>query len=230
VLVSAIGLAACASTSTATQATTALATASPSEVPSSEPASAAATASVAPTVAPAGSASEAPSSSAESSPAPLASGPTAVPTALDPCQLISAQEASALTGTTFGAGKAETLPGNTKMCTYGGQSKNVFEVMVAQAPDEATAKQQEAAAEADLQKNASQLQQGMTLTKIPNFAPNTDAVLMELKPNPLGIGATALYLLKGTSFVGFSDLALGGKAPSADAMKAEAMKVLAQLP
>jgi hypothetical protein len=153
-----------------------------------------------------------------------------VPTALDPCQIITAQEASSLAGTTFGPGKEETLPSNTKMCTYGSQTKNVFEVVVAMAPDAATAKKQEAAAEADLQANASQLQQGMTITKLPNFAPNTDAVLMQIKNNPIGIGGAALYLLKGATFAGFSDLALGGKAPTAEAMKAEAMKVLAQLP
>jgi hypothetical protein len=231
VLVSAVGLSACTATSTATQAGTA-APASPTEAstPASAPASLAAVASSAPSAAPSESQSGAPSASVEASAAPSASEASAVPTAIDPCQLITGQEASSLTGATFGAGKSSTLSGNAKMCTYGANTKNVFEVIVAIAPDVATAKKAEASAEADLQANASQIQQGMTITKLPNFAPNTDAVLMELKPNSLGISGRSMLLLRGTSFAAFDDLALGGSAPSADAMKAEAMKVLAQLP
>jgi hypothetical protein len=183
---------------------------------------------------PAASPSAAASASSAASPSdqasPAASAATAVPTSIDPCQLISAQEAGQLAGATFGPGKEETLSGNSRMCTYGAATKNVFEVIVAIAPDVATAQKQEASAQADLQANAAQLDQGMTITKLPGFAPSTDAVLMELKPNALGIGGRAMYVLRGTTFFGFSDLVVGAAAPSADAMKAEAMTVLGRLP
>ena len=228
----AIGLAACTGTSSgATQAASQAAVASQAPVASpAATASASAAASAAPVASSSESPSASPAASAAASAAPASNGPTAVPTAIDPCQVITSQEAGSLTGASFGAGKSSTLSGNAKMCTYGANTKNVFEVIVAIAPDVATAKQAEASAQADLEANASQLQQGMTITKLPNFAPNTDAVLMELKPNALGISGRSMLLLRGTSFAAFDDLALGGSAPSADAMKAEAMKVLDKLP
>ena len=213
------GLAACTG-STATEtppASVALAVSPPAAValPSAEP-----------SASPSG---EAASPSPDTSTAASPEG-SAVPTSIDPCQLVTAQEAGALAHATFGPGKAETLEGNSRMCTYGAQTKNVFGVIVAIAPDVATAKKEEASAEADLKANAAQLEQGMTITKLPGFAPDTDAVLLELKPNALGIGGRAIYLLRGTTFVGFNDLVVGGAAPSADAMKTEAMTVLGKLP
>ena len=176
-----------------------------------------------------GPSGEATSPSPDASPAASAEA-SAVPTSIDPCQLITAEEAGTLAHATFGPGKEETLKGNSKMCTYGAKTKNVFEVIVAIAPDVATAKKQEASAEADLKANAADLEQGMTITKFPGFAPDTDAVLLELKPNTIGVGGRAIYVLRGTSFFGFSDLVLGGSAPSAAAIKAEAMTVLDKLP
>ncbi len=70
----------------------------------------------------------------------------------------------------------------------------------------------------------------MTITKMPGFTSNSDAVLMEIKPNSIGISGRAIYVLRGTVFFGFSSLVLGGSAPAADAMKAEAMTVLGRLP
>src|SRR5262249_9205232 len=73
-----------------------------------------------------------PSPSAESSPVAEASGgPTAVPTSIDPCQLITKEEAGQLAGTTFGAGEESETSGHAKLCVYGGQTKNVFTVTVA---------------------------------------------------------------------------------------------------
>ena len=47
----------------------------------------------------------------------------------------------------------------------------------------------------------------------------------------MSLGARALLLLKGTTFVGFSDIsAAGAQPPSEQAMKAEAMPGLAQGP
>ncbi len=218
-VLSVVGLAACTSSTAPTAPPSSVAPAS-----ASAPA-APASATAAPSASPVATASP----SAEASPTAAAEA-TAVPTSIDPCQLISAQEAGTLAGATFGPGKAETLQGNSRMCTYGAGSKNVFNVIVAVAPDVATAQKQEASAEADLKANAAQLNQGLTITKLPGFAPGTDAVLVELKPNALGIGGRAIYVLRGTTFFGFNDLVFGAAAPSADAVKAEAMTVLGRLP
>src|SRR5262245_41931966 len=55
-------------------------------------------------------------------------------TTLDPCELVTQQEASALTGAAFGPGKEESDPGGGRRCVYGYQTKNVFLVVVVQAP------------------------------------------------------------------------------------------------
>ncbi len=214
-IVSVVGLAACSGST----ASTSPAASSAVTVPSSS-------AAASPSAAPSPSAPASPSAAASASP----SAATAVPTSIDPCQLIPSGEAGQLAGATFGAGKESTTAGGAKMCTYGAQTKNVFEVIVAVAPDVATAKAEEAAAEADYQAQAAQVNQGLTVTQLPGFAPNTDAVLLEMKPNALSISGRSMAVLRGTDYFAFSDLVLGGSAPSADAMKAEAMTVLGRLP
>ena len=59
---------------------------------------------------------------------------TAAATSLDPCQLVTSPEASALAGTTFGPGKEETSGQNGKRCVYGSRTMNVFTVEVGQDP------------------------------------------------------------------------------------------------
>jgi hypothetical protein len=159
---------------------------------------------------------------------------TAVATDIDPCQLITAEEASALVGVTFAAGKQSETDKHLKVCSYAGPGPNIFNVDVAVAPDEATAKAAEASAEADLQSQATDMAQlGLTVTQIPNFAPNTDAALMagSRSAGGLSIDAKGMLLLKGVTFVGFNDVAVGGgKAPSDQAMKDKAMELLGKLP
>jgi hypothetical protein len=167
-----------------------------------------------------------------SSPSAEASGGTAVPTSIDPAQLVTADEASKLAGVTFGACQVDTTSNNGKICVYG-TSANTFSVIVAVAPDEATAKSAEQDAIAELQKNATQLAgQGLKVTQIPNFAPGADAAVLNASISVLGktLGATAIYVLKGKTFFGFSDLALDKAPPTTDAMKAQAMTTLGRIP
>jgi hypothetical protein len=182
---------------------------------------ASATATTSPSTAPA---SEAPSESAL---------PSAVATDIDPCQLITSADASALTGVTFGAGK-ESTENNVRMCTYAAPGPNLFSVEVAIAPDVATAKAAEAAQEKDLQTQASDLASlGLTVTKLPNFAPNTDAALMQggMSAGGQSIAARAMFVLRNVTFFGFSDVAVnGGQPPSEQKMKDEAMTLLGKLP
>ncbi len=74
--------------------------------------------------------------------APVATTATeqsAAPTAVDPCQLVTASEASTIAGASFAAGKEETTSGGAKTCVYGAGTLNVFTVIVTQATDAATA-------------------------------------------------------------------------------------------
>jgi len=155
----------------------------------------------------------------------------AATTQLDPCTLISSQEASTLTGASFGNGKEGTTPGGMKMCTYASQTKNVLVVSVIQAPDVETAKADEAQFLADIQANLQQLtNEGMNVTEVPNFADG--AVSAEASVNAGGItfNGSAFGFLKGTIFFGFSDIDYGGTTPNSAAMQSEATTVLGKLP
>ena len=178
----------------------------------------------APVVSPSASSSDVTASEAPAT--PLA---TAVATAIDPCQLVTPAEASTLTGASFSAGQESTTEGHGKICTYG-QQGTVFQVIVGVAPDEATAKAGEQDAIGLLQKAAAN---GLTVTQLPGFADGVDAATLTGSKTIAGqtFAATAIYLLKGTTFVGISDIAtLGAKAPSEQQMQDQAKVTLTRLP
>ena len=151
---------------------------------------------------------------------------TARPTTLDPCQLVTSQEASALAGATFGPGKPETTSGNGKMCTYGYQTLNVFMVIVAQAPDAAALAQAEAQAQSEVTSQAP----GTKITQLSGLGDK--AVFLSGGGSIQGqtLNVSAIYVVKGLVFFGFSDLKLNAPAPSQAQMSAEAALVLARLP
>ncbi len=157
---------------------------------------------------------------------------TAVATALDPCQLVTAAEVSQLTGVSFpdGSGQESSTEGHGKICSYG-QEGTVFQVIVGVAPDVATAKAGEQQAEAELQKAAAN---GLTVTELKGFADGVaDVATLTGSKTVAGqtFAATALYLLKGTTYLGMSDVAtLGAKAPSAAQMQDQAKVTLTRLP
>lgn len=159
------------------------------------------------------------------------SNATAVSTQLDPCQLIDSQEASKLVGTTFGQGKEVTTHDNLKICTYGGQSTNILTVEVVQAPDVATAQADKAQFLADLQSSMQELtSDGLKVTQLPNFADGAVTANANVSSGGISMSGNAFGFLKGTVFFGFSDVAIGGTAPTDAAMQAEANSVLAMLP
>ena len=159
--------------------------------------------------------------------------PSAVATDIDPCQLITSADASSWVGVTFGAGKESDNENNVRSCTYAAPGPNLFIVAVAIAPDADTAKAAEAAEEADLQSQANQLGT-LAIKKIPNFADNTDAAILQGSMSAGGqkIGARAMYVLRGTTFFAFSDIAInnGGTPPTEQAFKDKANELLAKLP
>jgi hypothetical protein len=182
-----------------------------------------------PTLAPTSVPSVAPtpaSSSAPSAAAPSAE-PTGVPTSLDPCQLVTASEASDLSGASFPAGTEGTTQGGGKTCVYGAQTSNVFTVIVAVAPDVATAKAGEAEAEAQIAKAAGK---GVKPTELPNFADGAVYYAGDLKIGSATYHVGAIYVLSGTTFFGFSDLNSGGLVLTGTGLQAQAQAILSRLP
>ncbi len=207
------------------------ATSSPSASPASPPSEAASVvaASSSPVASPSvTSPSPAASPSTAASPSSAAS---AVPTSYDPCQLVTAAEASTLTGATFSSGDESTTAGGGKLCSYS-QEGVVFEVLVAQSKDAATAQAEEPSFKAELEQGVSQA--GIvnpTLTELPGFESGVDAAVVEGSASLQGqtIGGIAIYALKGAVFVAISDVQIGGSLPSSDAMQAQAHTTLARI-
>ncbi len=177
---------------------------------------------------------------ASNSPTPAASPSpkeSAAPASIDPCQLVTAQEASQLAGASFGAAQAQTTSGGGQMCTYGGQTRNVFLVETAVASDAATAQADWANQESKAQGFVQQLlaQQGasatFSLSDISLSGADKAAVGTASQTiSGVTINISAIYVLKGPYFFTFSDLVVGQAAPSAAAMQAQAQTSVGRLP
>jgi hypothetical protein len=155
----------------------------------------------------------------------------ATPTSIDPCVLVNSQEASTLAGTSFGSGSEGTTPEGLRTCTYGSQATNIFIVDAIQAPSIDAANAAKAQFLADLQADAQQFtNEGLNITQLPNFADGAVLGTVNLDAGGISVNASAIGFLKGTIFVGFSDVVIGGAAPSSDALQSEATTVLGRLP
>jgi hypothetical protein len=104
-------------------------------------------------------------------------------------------------------------------------------VEVAQAPDVATAQVQKADFLATLQASAQELASGgLNVTELPTFADGATMGLLSTSVQGTALNGSAIGVLKGTIFFGFSDVVKGGPAPSAAAVQAEATSLLRRLP
>jgi hypothetical protein len=158
---------------------------------------------------------------------------------LDPCQVVTSSEASSLAAASFGQGREDTTSdGLGKICIYGYQTLNIFEVLVAQAPDATTAQsefaQEEAKAQATLTQAASQapgLAFNISLNDV-SIAGADRAAAGTFSGTYAGhtFGAAAVYLLKGAVFLSFSDLEVGLTPPTLAAMQTEATTAVGRLP
>jgi hypothetical protein len=200
----------------ASASSSAAVSATPSTPPSAPPPS-----SIAPPAAPVSSAAATPSGSA-------------TPPPLDPCQLVTASEASALAGTTFGAGVESTTDGGGRICVYGGKTTNVFMVLVAQAADSKTANadwaQEEAQAQAAMVKD---VPGGVTPPKVGEVTGIGDRAATASASLPIRgqtINISAIYILKGATFLTYSDLVLNKPAPTIDALAVQSTVSLARIP
>lgn len=196
----------------------------PASQSATEQASTAATASAASTAATSAAASASPSSSQ-----------SGVATSLDPCQLVPASEASAVAGTTFGAGQEEPSGTDGKRCVYGSETKNVFSVIVGQADNATDAEADYSTEEAQVQAAITkQVPPGVKINEqtqdVSGIADRATVVSGSVSVGGASIAASAIYLLKGAVFVSFSDVVVGATAPSASALEAEATKALARVP
>jgi hypothetical protein len=145
--------------------------------------------------------------------------------------LIDSQEASLYAGATFGPGLESTTSGGGRICTYGAETANVFMVEVAQAPDVATVKADKADFLATLQASAAQLAYGgLNVTELPDFADGATMGQLSTSVEGIAINGSAIGVLKGTIFFGFSDVVKGGAAPSSAAVQSEATTLLGRLP
>ena len=193
-----------------------------------QPASIAATASAATPAA----TSAATSPVASASPSPSQSG---VATSLNPCQIVPADEASAVAGTTFGAGEEEPTGTGGERCVYGSETTNVFSVIVGQADSATDAEADYSQEEADAQSAITkQVPAGVKLNEqtqdVSGLGDRATVVSGSVSMGAESIAASAIYLLKGAVFLSFSDEVVGADAPTADALEAEATKALARLP
>ncbi|HYM66260.1 MAG TPA: DUF3558 family protein [Patescibacteria group bacterium] len=184
-----------------------------------------------------GSSSTAATSPSPSTPAsPSAPATPSATTTLDPCQLVTSQEASALTGVTFGPGTPEDYTGS-KGCGYGSGTLNIFRVVVAQAPDAATAQADWAQEQAQAQTALAQAagvgsNVSLTVNDVSNVA-GADRAAVGSGSFPIGgktFNVSAIYVIKGAVFFSFSDIAVDVAAPTAAAMEAQAQTVIGRLP
>jgi hypothetical protein len=168
-----------------------------------------------------------PTSAAASEPETSLPEVTAVPTSVDPCQVVTQSEASTLAGTTFGAGVSTTTSGNAKICTYGGQTLNVLNVDVALAPDQATIDAGEAEVEAQLEQSVSE---GLTKTDLTGIGDKAVYLAASKTISGQTISVAAIYVVKGLTFLAISDVVAGAPAPTSAALQAQATTSLSRLP
>jgi hypothetical protein len=156
---------------------------------------------------------------------PASPSASAKPVSYDPCVLVTAQEASTLTGVNYGPGM-EQLANATKMCIYGYQTTDVFQVGIVQAPDQATIQAEEAQAKAKLQEAAGN---GLAFTDLQGVGDSATVVQASESSNGTTLSVCGIYVVKGTIFFFITDFAANHAVPNNAALQAEAMVVLGRL-
>jgi hypothetical protein len=161
---------------------------------------------------------------ASASPTPAAAPSGTASTTIDPCQLVSPQEASTLTGASYGSGTVETDSAASRRCIYGARTRNVFEVIVVQAASVAQAQTEKDKLRADAQQ---QFGGQVDMSQLSGIG--DDAEWLHAGPQA-GISVAGIYVLKGTVGFGLVDVVAGAPAPSQAALTDQAKTVLGRLP
>jgi hypothetical protein len=150
-----------------------------------------------------------------------------VATVVDPCELLTAQEASNLTGTDYGSGKEATLPKHVRTCTYlNPPDPTQVTVTVVQAPDVATA---QAAKKQFLNTIKGKMPSNFTSTTF-DLADGGAIVRASATESGMTLNVAAVFVLKGTISFGVSELVVGGQPASDNVLKSLAQTVVGRLP
>jgi hypothetical protein len=162
---------------------------------------------------------------------------TAKATTLDPCELVTAAEASQLSGVTFGPGLEETTGtnGTGKRCTYGAQTKNVFFVQVGADGSPAAAQAdwatEEAEADADIAKSLPpELNATVAKTDLTGLGDRAATGSLSESLSGQTININAIYMLKGSNFLAFGDSTLNAPAATLADLKMQASVSLDRMP
>ena len=154
------------------------------------------------------------------------SSPKAADVTLDPCQLVTQQEASDMAHTSFGPGKEEGT--NVRhTCVYGAQTPNVLMVFVLQGATTGDAQAEWNQLLAQAKSAAGQAANLVHLT--PDSSIGDRAEWVELNLSQIGVSGRGLAFLQGPVGVYMIDEVRGGSAPSRDAMTTQAQTVLSRL-
>jgi len=165
-----------------------------------------------------------PTSSPTAQPSTDDSG-SGVPTTIDPCELVSRQEAATLLGVAVGAGVEDSVPNGMRSCTYTAAGQHVFKVIVVQAATVEQAK----AVKNDMRAEAEQALQDTPLTFGPVAGVGDDAESIHGALG-LGVSASGLYVLDGKVGFALVDLALGSQPPTTADLIDSAKTVISRLP
>jgi hypothetical protein len=153
---------------------------------------------------------------------------TGAPTSLDPCQLVTQQEASTLTGASYAPGKEEASADQARRtCIYGGQTPNVLMVFVVQAASEADAQSGWNQLLAQAQQAAGQAAGQIQLTAASGIGDRAEWA--ELNLAQVDVQARGLAFQSGATGVYIIDEVRGGTPPSRDALTNEAQTVLGRI-
>jgi hypothetical protein len=145
--------------------------------------------------------------------------PAAANTTTDPCQLVTAQEASALTGASFGPGTEQTMAAG-KSCVYGASTKNVFMVDVFQGSSGLLQQVRDQV--------SAEVTQGRQITPIPVSGLGDAATAYQVATDVFN--GSSIFVLKGTAAIYLVDEVTGSQAPTTAALTATARTALVRLP
>jgi hypothetical protein len=148
----------------------------------------------------------------------------------DPCQLVTQAEASTLSGVSMPAGvKAPWGTGGAMKCGYTSGTTEVF-VILAQA---ATADQAQATWNTDKATLAKEVQAAgiqVSATPVPGLADQASVFVGSATINGVKNTMSAIFVLKGTTFVDIGDIALKNAKPATtDALEAQAKTSLGRV-
>jgi hypothetical protein len=172
-----------------------------------------------------------PGSGPSGSPSVAPQPATSTLTTLNPCELVTAAEASTLTGATYADGTPESTGQGGLRCVYGSNTTNVFFVQVAQGANPAAAQAAWVDEKAAFQSALSEATAVATVNENDVTGIGDLAATVSESASILGVpvNGSGIYLIKGSNFLAFGATS-NGPVPTADALKAQAMTSVARMP